>query len=333
MYAGFVRNFTLSSDPCHQPDLQGIEGFFIQPWETDVTDHLIPMFSGSKMSFNNDILIPAAMSWKPIDIFDGGAGSSTAWTKKKDRAIWRGTASGGFNTPENWRGFHRHRFVAMNNATTLANLQASGDVPQNFAWPEGKYRLQSHAKGRLAAWVGEWSDIGITTLSCSEPQADGTCEYTSPFFREVKSKSLSEQFRQCKYMPDIDGNGYSGRFLSFLRSTSLPIKATLWREWQDSRLLAWRHFVPMDNRFTDYFGIMEYFLGYEGEGGHDEAAKTIALEGKNWAEKVLRKEDMQIYTLRLLLEYGRVLADHREHMGWTDDVQASDGVAVDARSP
>ena len=76
----------------------------------------------------------------------------------------------------------------------------------------------------------------------------------------------------------------------------------------------------MDNTFIDIYGIMEYFLGNEENGvrGHDEMAKTIAMGGKEWSEKVLRKEDMQIYMLRLLLEYARVCDDDREIMGWRE---------------
>ncbi|KAH1405016.1 hypothetical protein KXX64_009627, partial [Aspergillus fumigatus] len=97
-----------------------------------------------------------------------------------------------------------------------------------------------------------------------------------------------------KYLPDVDGNSFSGRYRGFLLSTSLPIKATIYDEWHDSRLIPWAHFVPMDSTFLDIYGIMEYFIGYRGS-GHDHAARKIALNGKKWAEKVLRPEDMQIY--------------------------------------
>jgi hypothetical protein len=65
---------------------------------------------------------------------------------------------------------------------------------------------------------------------------------------------------------------------------------------------------------------MEYFRGFQGRNGHDKTAERIAMDGKEWAERVLRKEDMQIYMLRLLLEYARVMDDDRETMGWADDV-------------
>jgi hypothetical protein len=130
---------------------------------------------------------------------------------------------------------------------------------------------------------------------------------------------MTDQFRY-KYLADVDGNSFSGRYLGFLKSTSLPIKATIWREWHDSRLVAWKHFVPMDNRFIDYYAIMQYFLGVGDLPGHDDMAKMIALEGKLWADQVLRRVDMQIYTLRLLLEYARVSDERRDKMGWIGDL-------------
>ena len=77
--------------------------------------------------------------------------------------------------------------------------------------------------------------------------------------------------------------------------------------------------MPIENRFMDFWGIMEYFLGYEGENvkieGHNWEAKRIAMTGQDWANMMLRKEDMQIYVLRLLLEYARLRDDRRDKIG------------------
>ena len=47
-----------------------------------------------------------------------------------------------------------------------------------------------------------------------------------------------------------------------------------------------------------------------------DPGQKIALGGKEWAEKVLRREDMQVYVYRLLLEYARLCDDNRERLGW-----------------
>ena len=141
--------------------------------------------------------------------------------------------------------------------------------------------------------------------------------------QNMQQRKMAPQFDR-KFVPDIDGNSFSGRYRGFLLSTSLPIKATIFREWHDSRLMPWVHFVPMDNRFMDFYGIMEYFLGYESENtkikGHDAAAEKIAMAGQAWANKVLRQEDMQIYVFRLLLEYARLGHDNRDKLGFVKDL-------------
>jgi hypothetical protein len=76
----------------------------------------------------------------------------------------------------------------------------------------------------------------------------------------------------------------------------------------------------MDNTFQDIYGILDYFIGYDGLGSHDEMAERIANDGKEWADKVLRRDDMAVYTYRLLLEWARVCDDNRVSMGWIGDL-------------
>ncbi|KAJ4245311.1 hypothetical protein NW762_014182 [Fusarium torreyae] len=317
-FSGYVSNFTLSSDICHQPDLQGLNGLLINPISVSSTKVLFPMFGGSKLAINNEILLPPPIYWEAKERFTGGQDNDVEWKNKGNTVVWRGVATGGQNKADNWRGFHRHRFVSMLNETKVSGVESGKVTPENFVLPSEQYHLNAQAQGRLGEWVGEWSDVGFVDLMCYPSGDDGRCWYTDHYFAKMDGMDMNEQF-DYKYVPDIDGNSFSGRYLGFLNSTSLPIKATLFREWHDSRLVPWVHFVPMDNRFQDFYGIMEYFLGYKDISGHDKVAEKIALEGKEWANKVLRKEDMQVYVLRLLLEYGRVIADDRDKMGWVDD--------------
>ena len=322
-YNGYVSNFTLATDFCHQPDLQSLHGMMIEPLSTSETTVLFPMFAGSKLHTNNEILLPAPMYWNNEERFSGGDDHGDSWTDKLDQVVWRGVATGGRNRDTNWKGFQRHRFVAMTNATKIRNAEEWSEIPENWAMPTTRYNLAAQQENRLGAWVEGWSDTGFVDLMCEPGTANLTCNYTSPYFDIVPGMRMGAQFHR-KYLPDIDGNSFSGRYRGFLMSTSLPIKATIFREWHDSRLVAWKHFVPMDNRFQDFWGIMEYFLGYEGEtikiAGHDAAAERIAMAGQEWANKVLRREDMQIYVLRLLLEYARMCDDRREKMGWVEDL-------------
>ncbi|KAL2148205.1 hypothetical protein VTH82DRAFT_5985 [Thermothelomyces myriococcoides] len=319
MRDGYVANYTLSTHFCHQPDLQALEGIFVEPLSVSATQSLLPMFGGSKLAVNNDILLPAPVYWNEEERFVGAEGASIPWEAKYPMAIWRGVATGGRNRPNNWRSFQRHRFVAMNNASILSDTT---QPPPNFVPPSPRYPLPE----ALPDWVSANTNIGFTDMMClyvpppeeSQPGFPG-CNYTVPYFSIVHPVSMADQFR-FKILPDIDGNSFSGRYLGFLKSTSLPIKSTLWREWHDSRLIAWKHFVPMDNRFGDWFGLLTFFLGDGKTPGRDDIARKIAMDGREWAAKVLRKEDMQVYVLRLLLEYARVVDERRETMGWVGDL-------------
>jgi hypothetical protein len=177
----------------------------------------------------------------------------------------------------------------------------------------------------LGSWLDRIADVGFTDLLCFPQSGRRTCDYNERWFKAVEKVPMSKQF-DYKFLPDIDGNSFSGRYLSFLRSTSVPIKATLYSEWHDDRLIPWLHFVPMDNSFVDMCGILDYFLGTgDGHvamlyGTYDEAAKKVAHRGREWAKRVLRKEDMHMYTLRLLLEYARLCNDDRGQLGFVGDL-------------
>ncbi|CAK3840860.1 Hypothetical predicted protein [Lecanosticta acicola] len=90
-------------------------------------------------------------------------------------------------------------------------------------------------------------------------------------------------------------------------SSSVPVKATIFSEWHDSRLVPWKHFVPIQNHFEDIWGVLDYFLpgclldpghdtssstGKQDCAGHDGVAERIGLDGSQWAQQTLRKDDM-----------------------------------------
>ena len=330
MDGGYVSNYSLSTMICHQPDLCGLHGALIQPLSTSFSQQLYPLFGGSKFTVNNEILLPAPMYWDEEEKFTGGPSPGIAWQDKQNAAVWRGTATGGRNTAMNWKHFHRHRFLAMTNSTKYRAADAHDD---EFFTPQLRKTsleaLRASVQKHLANWLDVSTNFGFTDLMCDGARIEGKCWYTDNDFSVLSMMPMSKQF-DYKYLPDIDGNSFSGRYRAFVLSTSLPIKATIYREWHDSRLVAWKHFVPMDHRFVAFYGIMEYFRGFEGVEageavpGHDAAAEKIALAGRRWAEKVLRKEDMQIYVLRLLLEYARICDDNRNTLGFVGDLNGED---------
>jgi len=218
----------------------------------------------------------------------------------------------------------------LNGSTVSAAELADSTTAESFSLPnQTDYPLRAATAGGLGAWISNFSDVGFIHLECfpleSDPDRVPLCSYTDPFFEVKPGMPMPEMF-VVKYLPDIDGNSFSGRFRAFLRSTSLTIKATIYDEWHDARLMPWVHFVPMDNTFVDLYAILDFFMGYQGEGRHDSLAEEIADEGRSWTDRVLRREDMALYMWRLILEWARVCDDKRDVLGWVDDLKEA-GVA------
>jgi hypothetical protein len=349
---GYVRNWTRTTDPCQHPHLQGLHGSFVEPISLKTSQQLFPLFGGSKLPMNNDILLPAAMYWSDDPLYSGGRTHGGTWESKNNSIMWRGAASGGRNKKELWQRYQRQRFVSMLNGTQVSGAERSnstgiGPGDNMRLPPSNPYNVHHQTLLTLGSYISNITDASFFDLLCDPADED----YYRNFYTVTAKIPMSDMYGY-KYLPDIDGNSFSGRYRGFLKSTSLPIKTTVYKEWHDSRLVPWVHFVPMDNTFVDFYGIVEYFLGEEpdwsgpaeptpsevaGDGekkaekrmppmqakrnGHDAAAKKIALQGQEWAEKVLRREDMQIYVYRLLLEYARVCDDRRERMGWVGDLK------------
>ncbi|KAF2095459.1 hypothetical protein NA57DRAFT_59463 [Rhizodiscina lignyota] len=348
-YHGYVRNWTIAKSPCHNPHLQNIHGTFIEPTSIATTQELVPLFGGSKLQHNSEILIPPPAYWSKDAKYDPDGGTwsdwldafgwriERPWAQKLNRILWRGVASGGRNRKENWTHFQRHRFVQMLNGSAVRGAGfAAGKRLQttNLPFPENNpYNLTAlngesdERKGPLSEfgdWVAHYAAVAFTHLVCfpAESATDRwkiTCPYSSPFYKVMNQLSRNTLL-SSRYLPDIDGNSYSGRFLALLRSSSLPIKATIYSEWHDSRLIPWAHFVPIDNTFVDIYGVMEYFLGFEEGTSRDLAAERIASQGQEWANRVLRREDMRIYLWRVLIEFARVCDGERDRLGWVDDI-------------
>lgn len=104
-------------------------------------------------------------------------------------------------------------------------------------------------------------------------------------------------------------------------SSSAPIKATIFKEWHDKRLVGWKHYIPLSMGFEELYEVMEYFLDSRGKCAHDRAGERIAREGQKWAERVLGKEDMLLYLWRVVLEYARVVDDGRDLLGSVGDLE------------
>lgn len=248
---GLVANFNISSDLCTVgPALAELHGFLAAPLTAIASRKLLPVFGECKVNVNNDILFPANMYYAGDARYDYDGLKDVAWDDKATRVFWRGISSGGVQTKKNWRQLHRHRLVLMTNATSIA---ASGETQNILGWDNDTAKTYTDTTGFAPAdFARRFTDTGFPEMMWCED--DVNCGWLKEWFRAVPQTSLTDQF-QNKFLVDVDGHSFSGRWHAFLKSRSLGLKATVFREWHDSRLFEWLHFVPMDNRFDGVFPL------------------------------------------------------------------------------
>ncbi|KAL1890431.1 hypothetical protein Sste5346_008258 [Sporothrix stenoceras] len=257
---GYISNVTLARDPCAQLHIRALHGIFLKTTGFSTSTSLTPIFSGSKLPGNNDILLPSAIYLSQKEPAFVNKFKDLPWDERADGLYWRGKAPAGDVVEDgNWWRFQRYRFVQM----------ADGD------------------RARAYYNDGRADDVNLHRFSV-----------------------------------DLDTGMHSSRWPHLLRSKTMPIKATIFVEWHDARLQPWVHYVPMDNTFMDIYGILDYFtVPWSGKHKtYEKAGKKIAKAGTEWAKKWLRREDMKLYTWRLLLEFARLHHDNRSKMAYVDDL-------------
>ncbi|KAK4550349.1 hypothetical protein LTR36_003316 [Oleoguttula mirabilis] len=318
----FLANWSTAADICHQPDLANLHGLYISPAAFKGAHDLYPVFSQSKAHGFNDILYPSAWNYIGKAKYDpGDEHPDVPFAEKNSSLFWRGATSEGVSPGGGqWRGMTRQRFVH------LANNINGSEHPQAVLLPQGEHSL---AYTQLP--ISELTNLLSTDVHVVDSIArcgGRDCPQQAREFAPLVPPTDFQDHWKYKYLLDLDGAGFSGRFLPFLYSHSLPFKAALFREWWDDRVTPWQHFVPLDIRGQGLWATLAYFAGLDGKanGRHVKAAahelegERIAERGRDWAKRVLRREDMEIYFFRLLLEWGRLTDDERDDIGFAVDV-------------
>lgn len=296
---GFISNTTAFSDICNTPSLERTYGFFDRPNAFKVTHELFPVFSQSKVSSFQDILYPSPWYW--VERVPYKPRLDVEWEHKHPSLYWRGSTTGGFSRDGGWRRQHRQLFIQKINKLDSAKvLERTSSEPEQ--WTEKEVPRQT---------MNDLFDVKFTYIGQCDP---GDCDAQKEYFEVVPPIDQYNAY-QWKYLLDIDGNAFSGRYYSFLLCKSLVYKLAIFREWHDEWLKAWVHYIPLGLKGDEYVETLRYLD--RDETGQVEA-KQIADYGRSWASNVLRKEDMEAWYFRLLLEYGRVMDNNREKIGYME---------------
>ncbi|MCJ1485984.1 capsule-associated protein CAP1 [Schaereria dolodes] len=281
----FISNKTAFSDICLSPSLRNTFGFFDRPNAFQIVHDLFPIFSQSKISSYQDILYPSPWYWSNKVPYDESA--DPAWANKHDQMYWRGSTTGGFSRHGGWRRQHRQRIVQKMNALDNTKiLQNRSTGPGIEAWEVIEVPRQNYT----SLFDVHFSSIG----QCDKDD----CEAQKEFFQVAKAAPQEYAF-SYKHLLDIDGNAFSGRFYAFLKSRSLVYKMSLFREWHEDWIRPWVHYIPLGLGGEEYVESVRYF---DREEGGKTQAERVAVKGREWAGKVLRNEDLEIFFFRLLLE-------------------------------
>ena len=281
---GFITNKTAFSDVCLSPSLREKHGFFNRPNAFNIVHDLFPVFSQSKISSFQDILYPSPWYWSNKVAYDEK--KDLSWEKKKSKLYWRGSTTGGFSRDGGWRRQHRQIFVEKINALDNTKVFQNESTTDVTDW-KLKEAPRTNYKDLMDV---HFAHVG----QCDE----GDCDAQREFFEIVKPDKQHDAW-QYKYLLDIDGNAFSGRFYAFLKSMSLVYKMAVFREWHEEWLQPWVHYVPLGLKGDEYVESVRYFN--DEPDGKIQAAR-LALQGRDWAGKVLRNEDFEAWLFRLLLE-------------------------------
>ncbi|KAH6604392.1 glycosyltransferase family 90 [Trichoderma cornu-damae] len=306
-----LANVSLAHDLCHQPDMAYLDGFLNSPSAMVGTSLFFPIFSQARAGGFSDILIPSPWNFDEKSVFRED--SDVAWEEKENSLFWRGSRSDGFSAHGRWSGFLRPRFVheAYQKTLSLRPLGIESPMSVNVSFNGDMFKCAQRECALESEIYRQW---GLATMS-EDPASPATDDGASQL---PPSVPFEENWR-FRHLMDMDGAGFSGRFLPFLESRSLPYRAAVFRTWYDERLQGWHHYVPVDIRLgSGFWSAVEFFSGGSNDknGEGPDIAKRIAEQGREMTRKALRKEDMQIYMFRLLLEWGRITHDEREHLGF-----------------
>jgi hypothetical protein len=260
---GYVKNWTNTIGACQHANLQGLHSAFVSPKEMGISTKLFPLFGDAKVSMSNEILLPGVAEWNTSTPFS----NPVSWDNKQNKLHWRGPSTIAREPQRYWRRFQRERLLSMLNATHIEIAEAAihtgnestvgAGYANNFRLlPANGYKLKTQTGGSLAEWVNGWADAGFTDLTCEASGAtdEGCGEY---FSIAPSSTSNEEDATKARYAIVIDNDSLT----QHLQDGKVTLRSSIYRQWYDSRLIPWHHFVPMDNTFVDLYGIMEYFLG------------------------------------------------------------------------
>jgi hypothetical protein len=282
----FVQDVGAARDLCQHPEYGSGHGFLMCPATFRHMRTEIPMLSQAAPYPFSDILYPSTHYGLKSSLYKQS--EDRAWDRKKNAVYWTGSSTGGHWSQNTWRHGHRQR---------LATLALHKDE-RNFTYlrrsSDAGVGVQPYTTN---AFHNSLFDIALTKIVGCDDEV--VCDEQRRFFnipRPIDSESRPFRYR---FVLDIDGNSYSGRFYRFLASHSVPLKVSIFREWHDERLVPWLHYIAVSQSMNELPELMR-FLATTSKG--QKISHRIAEAGREWYFKAMTPIHQGIYLYRLMLE-------------------------------
>ncbi|KAL7416466.1 glycosyl transferase family 90-domain-containing protein [Mrakia frigida] len=121
------------------------------------------------------------------------------------------------------------------------------------------------------------------------------CEEVEKEFPLSEKKGWTDAY-PYKYVFDIDGNTFSGRFMGLLHGKALVFKSTIWTEFWSSWLLPYVHYIPVLPDLSDLYEKVDWAVT------HDLEARRIQAAGAELVRRVITEDQMDAYYYAVLLD-------------------------------
>ncbi|KAJ7138127.1 glycosyl transferase family 90-domain-containing protein, partial [Mycena epipterygia] len=186
------------------------------------------------------------------------------WSDKLSKIYWRGTSSGGQIFGSNYHTFTRFKLV-------------------DFA------RQNS-----------DLIDVAMTTFANELCGSECDRETIIHEYNITGNGAPREEEYMYKYLLDVDGTTFSGRYLGLLRSGSLVFKATVFEEYFNDWLRPFEHYIPVLPDLSDLMEKLEWAIS------HDAEARMIQERGREISQRLMTDEQNDCYFFAVLLEWARL---------------------------
>lgn len=159
------------------------------------------------------------------------------WSHKSSALMWHG-----ISRDRNVNATHSHQdlFIVTLDVVAVREMEMKPEMiadRANLAYAAYKqYRETTTNRGDIATWLGHVASVVLRGPPCK----GSDCERGQRIYKNMYHPAMGQQLRY-KLLADIDGDSSTSRFHYILRSKSAPVKATIYTEWHDSRLIPWLH--------------------------------------------------------------------------------------------